>query len=423
MNVMIVGGGGREHALAVKIAENNKVEKLYALPGNAGIAEVASCHPIAATDIGGIVRFALEKRIDFVVVAPDDPLALGAVDRLHEAGIPCFGPTKAAAMIESSKIFSKDLMRKYGIPTAAYQTFDREDAALRYIKGRSFPQVIKADGLALGKGVVIAENFEEARLAVHSMMAEGAFGESGKRVVVEEFLEGPEVTVLAFADGNTVRPMLSSMDHKRAFDGDQGPNTGGMGVVAPNPFYTEEIADRAMREVFLPTLEAMQKEGRPFKGCLYFGLMLTKDGPKVIEYNARFGDPEAQAVLSLLESDLLDILIAVEDERLAEADIRFQGGASCVVVVASGGYPGSYKKGLPIDLGGADREAKIFHSGTSVTDGALTTNGGRVLGVTAVADGLKTAVERAERAASKVRFDGCFFRRDIGRRALEREGV
>jgi phosphoribosylamine--glycine ligase len=422
MNVMIVGSGGREHALAVKIAENKRVEALYALPGNAGIAQVAECHAVAATDIEGLVRFAIEHQIDFAVVAPDDPLALGAVDRLHEAGVPCFGPMKAAAMIESSKIFSKDLMRKYGIPTAAYRTFDDEAEAVCYLSQCAFPQVVKADGLALGKGVVIAANFDEACEAVHCMMTEGAFGESGKRVVIEEFLTGPEVTVLAFTDGHTVRPMISSMDHKRAFDGDQGPNTGGMGVVAPNPFYTEKIAKAAQETIFLPTVAAMNQEGRPFKGCLYFGLMLTAQGPKVIEYNARFGDPEAQAVLSLLESDLMDILIAVEEERLKDADIRFKDGASCVVMVASGGYPGSYKKGLPINLNGADREATVFHSGTAVANGALVTSGGRVLGVTAVAKNLKTAVARATEAAEKVRFEGAFLRHDIGRRALENKG-
>ncbi len=422
MNVLIVGGGGREHALASKIIENKRVTKLYALPGNAGIAEIAECFPIQTTDIDGIVRFAAAHNIEFAVIAPDDPLALGAVDRLHEIGIPCFGPTQRAAMIESSKIFSKGLMRKYGIPTAAYETFDSENDATAYLKCCRFPQVVKADGLALGKGVVIAQNIEEACKAVHAMMADGVFGESGRRVVIEEFLTGPEVTVLTFTDGKSVRPMISSMDHKRALDGDQGPNTGGMGVIAPNPFYTEEIAARAMHEIFIPTIKAMNHEGRPFKGCLYFGLMLTKDGPKVIEYNARFGDPEAQAVLSLLESDLLDILIAVEDERLAEADIRFKGGASCVVMVASGGYPGSYKKGLPIDLTGVGEASRVFHSGTAMKDGQLVTSGGRVLGVTCVADDLKTAVERSTQAAELVRFDGSFFRHDIGRRALESEG-
>ncbi len=419
MNVLLIGGGGREHALAAKIAENKKVSALHALPGNAGIAEVAKCHPIAATDIPGIVRFASEHKIDFAVVAPDDPLALGAVDALNELGIRCFGPRKSAAVIESSKIFAKNLMKKYNIPTAAFEAFDSEAEALSYLSGCAFPQVVKADGLALGKGVEIAQNFEEAQKAVHRMMAEGAFGKSGSRVVIEEFLEGPEVTVLAFTDGKTVRPMISSMDHKRAFDGDLGPNTGGMGVIAPNPFYTDEVSVRAMREIFLPTVRAMNAEGRPFKGCLYFGLMLTKDGPKVIEYNARFGDPEAQAVLSLLESDLLEILMAVEAERLNEADIRFKDGASCVVMVASGGYPGEYQKGLPIELGGAEAEAMVFHSGTARKDGRLVTNGGRVVGVTVVAEDLKTAVERATGAAGRVRFVGAFFRHDIGRRALE----
>ncbi len=419
MNVMIVGSGGREHALAFKIAESPRVTRLYALPGNAGIAQVAECVPIAATDIGGLVRFAVGNGIDFAVVAPDDPLALGAVDALESAGIACFGPSKNAAMIESSKIFSKDLMRKYGIPTAAYRTFDSEATACEYLSGCAFPQVVKADGLALGKGVVIAQDLPEALAAVHAMMAEGAFGDSGRRVVIEEFLTGPEVTVLAFTDGKALVPMVSSMDHKRAFDGDLGPNTGGMGVVAPNPFYTEDTADRAMREIFLPTVDAMNREGRPFKGCLYFGLMLTKDGPRVIEYNARFGDPEAQAVLSLLESDLFEILLAVREERLAGADVRFYDLASCVVMVASGGYPGAYQKGLPIDLGGAEKCATVFHSGTAVKDGRLVTAGGRVLGVACVAEALETAVADATKAAAMVRFDGAFFRHDIGRRALE----
>ena len=424
MKLMVVGGGGREHALIRMLKKNPEVEKIYALPGNGGIAQDAECVNIKATDIEGVARFAAENRIDFAVVAPDDPLAMGCVDRLHALGIPCFGPEARAAEIEASKVFSKRLMQKYGIPTAKCEVFDDAEAALAYVRGTPAPLVVKADGLALGKGVLICKSTREAEEAVRHTMCDHAFGKSGDRVVIEEFLEGPEVSVLAFTDGKAMVPMVSSMDHKRAHDGDTGLNTGGMGTIAPNPFYTAEVAERCMREIFLPTMRAMNAEGRTFKGCLYFGLMLTKDGPKVIEYNCRFGDPETQVVLPLLDTDLLTIMRAVEEERLSEVDMRFKGGAACCVILASGGYPEAYEKGKAIDLGGADALADtwVFHSGTAVKDGQLVTSGGRVLGVTATGDTLKTAIDRAYDAARRVHFDGMFMRSDIGKRALEVEG-
>ena len=424
MKLMVVGGGGREHALIRMLKKNPEAETIYALPGNGGIAQDAQCVDIKATDIDGVARFAAENRIDFAVVAPDDPLAMGCVDRLHELGIPCFGPEARAAEIEASKVFSKRLMQKYGIPTARCEVFDDAEAALAYVRSTPAPLVVKADGLALGKGVLICKNTREAEEAVKHTMCDHAFGKSGDRVVIEEFLEGPEVSVLAFTDGKAMVPMVSSMDHKRAHDGDTGLNTGGMGTIAPNPFYTAEVAERCMREIFLPTMQAMNAEGRTFKGCLYFGLMLTKDGPKVIEYNCRFGDPETQVVLPLLDTDLLTIMRAVEEERLSEVDVRFKGGAACCVILASGGYPEAYEKGKAIDLGGADALADtwVFHSGTAVKDGQLVTNGGRVLGVTATGDTLKTAIDRAYDAARRVHFDGMFMRSDIGKRALEVEG-
>ena len=424
MKLMVVGGGGREHALIRMLKKNPEVEKIYALPGNGGIAQDAQCVNIKATDIDGVARFAAENRIDFAVVAPDDPLAMGCVDRLHALGIPCFGPEARAAEIEASKVFSKRLMQKYGIPTARCEVFDDAEAALAYVRSTPAPLVVKADGLALGKGVLICKSTREAEEAVKHTMCDHAFGKSGDRVVIEEFLEGPEVSVLAFTDGKAMVPMVSSMDHKRAHDGDTGLNTGGMGTIAPNPFYTAEVAERCMREIFLPTMQAMNAEGRTFKGCLYFGLMLTKDGPKVIEYNCRFGDPETQVVLPLLDTDLLTIMRAVEEERLSEVDVRFKGGAACCVILASGGYPEAYEKGKAIDLGGADALADtwVFHSGTAVKDGQLVTNGGRVLGVTATGDTLKTAIDRAYDAARRVHFDGMFMRSDIGKRALEVEG-
>ena len=424
MKLMVVGGGGREHALIRMLKKNPEVEKIYALPGNGGIAQDAECVNIKATDIEGVARFAAENRIDFAVVAPDDPLAMGCVDRLHALGIPCFGPEARAAEIEASKVFSKRLMQKYGIPTAKCEVFDNAEAALAYVRNTPAPLVVKADGLALGKGVLICKSTQEAEEAVRHTMCDHAFGKSGDRVVIEEFLEGPEVSVLAFTDGKAMAPMVSSMDHKRAHDGDTGLNTGGMGAVAPNPFYTPDVAERCMREIFLPTMQAMNAEGRTFKGCLYFGLMLTKDGPKVIEYNCRFGDPETQVVLPLLDTDLLTIMRAVEEERLSEVDVSFKGGAACCVILASGGYPEAYEKGKAIDLGGADalKDTWVFHSGTAVKDGQLVTSGGRVLGVTATGDTLKTAIDRAYDAARRVHFDGMFMRSDIGKRALEVEG-
>ena len=424
MKLMVVGGGGREHALIRMLKKNPEVEMIYALPGNGGIAQDAQCVEIKATDIDGVARFAAENHIDFAVVAPDDPLAMGCVDRLHALGIPCFGPEARAAEIEASKVFSKRLMQKYGIPTAKCEVFDDAEAALAYVRGTPAPLVVKADGLALGKGVLICKSTQEAEEAVKHTMCDHAFGKSGDRVVIEEFLEGPEVSVLAFTDGKAMVPMVSSMDHKRAHDGDTGLNTGGMGTIAPNPFYTAEVAERCMREIFLPTMQAMNAEGRTFKGCLYFGLMLTKDGPKVIEYNCRFGDPETQVVLPLLDTDLLTIMRAVEEERLSEVDVRFKGGAACCVILASGGYPEAYEKGKAIDLGGADalNDTWVFHSGTAVKDGQLVTSGGRVLGVTATGGTLKTAIDRAYDAARRVHFDGMFMRSDIGKRALEVEG-
>ena len=424
MKLMVVGGGGREHALIRMLKKNPEVENIYALPGNGGIAQDAQCVDIKATDIEGVARFAAENRIDFAVVAPDDPLAMGCVDRLHALGIPCFGPEARAAEIEASKVFSKRLMQKYGIPTAKCEVFDDAEAALAYVRSTPAPLVVKADGLALGKGVLICKSTREAEEAVRHTMCDHAFGKSGDRVVIEEFLEGPEVSVLAFTDGKAMVPMVSSMDHKRAHDGDTGLNTGGMGTIAPNPFYTAEVAERCMREIFLPTMQAMNAEGRTFKGCLYFGLMLTKDGPKVIEYNCRFGDPETQVVLPLLDTDLLTIMRAVEEERLSEVDVRFKGGAACCVILASGGYPEAYEKGKAIDLGGADalNDTWVFHSGTAVKDGHLVTSGGRVLGVTATGGTLKTAIDRAYDAARRVHFDGMFMRSDIGKRALEVEG-
>ena len=423
MKVLVVGSGGREHALVRSLMRSPEITALYCAPGNAGIACDAVCLPVKATDIDGMVLAARENGIDFAVVAPDDPLVMGMVDRLEAEGIPCFGPNADAAIIEGSKVFSKGLMKKYGIPTADYEVFDSPEAALGYIKEKGrYPAVVKANGLALGKGVVIAQNEQEAADALHSIMEDKIFGASGNKVVVEEFLTGPEVSVLAFTDGKTIRPMVSSMDHKRALDGDEGLNTGGMGTVAPNPFYTKDIADVCMRDIFLPTVRAMRSEGRPFKGCLYFGLMLTPDGPKVIEYNCRFGDPETQVVLPLLETDLFSVMRAVRDERLAELDIRWKNGAAACVIAASGGYPVSYKKGYAIDgldENGQRPDAEIFHAGTARADGRFVTAGGRVLGVTCTADTLSEALDRSYSAIEKLGFTDMHFRRDIGRRALE----
>lgn len=418
MKILVVGGGGREHAIIKKIKENKTVEKIYVLPGNGGIAADAECVNIAAKDIEKITEFAKSHDIDYAIVAPDDPLVLGCVDRLEAAGIACFGPKANAAVIEGSKVFAKKLMKKYNIPTAAYETFDNIDAALDYIETAPLPLVIKADGLALGKGVVIAETKHDAINAVTDMMQKKVFGNSGDHVVIEEFLEGPEVSVLSFTDGKTVVPMISSMDHKRAGDGDTGLNTGGMGTIAPNPYYTEDIAKQCMETIFLPTIEAMNKEGRTFKGCLYFGLMLTKNGPKVIEYNCRFGDPETQVVLPLLKSDLLTVMQAVTYERLSETAVEFSDKSACCVIAASEGYPKSYDKGFELIIP-EEIADKVYVAGAEITDGKLVTNGGRVLGCTAVADDLKTAVGEAYKLIDKVRFANKYYRHDIGQRALK----
>ncbi|MBQ4062597.1 MAG: phosphoribosylamine--glycine ligase [Christensenellaceae bacterium] len=418
MKVMVIGGGGREHAIIKALKKSSKIDKIYALPGNGGIAADAECVNIGAKDIDGAVKFAVENGIGFAVVAPDDPLVLGMVDALEEKGIPCFGPEAKAAAIEGSKVFSKNLMKKYGIPTAEYEVFTEMDKALEYLKTAPIPTVIKADGLALGKGVIIAETRDEAYAAVKSMMQDKVFGESGSRVVIEEFLEGPEVSVLSFTDGKTVVPMISSMDHKRALDGDKGLNTGGMGTIAPNPFYTEDIAKECMEKIFLPTVNAMNAEGRTFKGCLYFGLMITKDGPKVIEYNCRFGDPETQVVLPLLQSDLFDIMLAVREGRLSDAEVKFLDKSACCVIVASGGYPEKYKKGCEMTVGDLNG-AEAYVAGALLKDGKLYTNGGRVLGVTAVGDTLEKAVKAAYASVENVSFEGAFYRHDIGARALK----
>lgn len=417
MNILVVGGGGREHAIIKKLRENQTITKLYALPGNGGIAADAECVSIGAKDLDGIVRFATEHAIDYAVVAPDDPLVLGAVDMLEQAGIPCFGPTRSAAAIEGSKIFAKNLMKKYRIPTAAYAVFDKMETALAYLETAPLPTVIKADGLALGKGVVIAETKEEAVAAVRSMMEDKVFGESGSRVVIEEFLSGPEVSVLAFTDGKTVVPMVSSMDHKRALDGDLGLNTGGMGTIAPNPFYTKEIAAHCMETIFKPTINAMRAEGRTFRGCLYFGLMLTADGPKVIEYNCRFGDPETQVVLPLLKSDLLEIMQATTNGTLSSEMVKFSDGCAACVVMASGGYPKSYPSGYPIDIP-AELLDSVYVAGAKLEDGRLKTAGGRVLGVCATGETLKDALKAAYQKAERIHFKDAHYRRDIGAKAL-----
>lgn len=418
MDILVVGGGGREHAVIKALSKSRRSGKIYALPGNGGIAEDAECIPVKATDIEGIVRVAREKKVDFAVVTPDDPLVLGCVDALEAAGIPCFGPTKDAAAIEGSKVFSKELMKKYGIPTAKSETFSEPEAAVAYLKSAPYPAVIKADGLALGKGVVIAQNFEEAEAAVKNMMVDHVFGASGSRILVEEFLTGPEVSVLSFTDGNIVVPMLSSMDHKRAKDGDEGLNTGGMGTVAPNPYYTEEVAKECMEQIFLPTIRAMKAEGRTFKGCLYFGLMLTKDGPKVIEYNCRFGDPETQVVLPLLVSDLLEIMLAVRGGTLREDMVRFREGAACCVVLASEGYPQKYETGFEITLPVCGANEDIYIAGAKRESDKLVTSGGRVLGAVATAEDLKSAVEAAYALARRISFQNAYMRHDIGKRAL-----
>ena len=419
MKILVIGSGGREHAIVRKLKESPQVEALYCAPGNGGISRDAECFPVNAMDKEGMLALAREKAVDLVFVAPDDPLAAGMVDTLEAAGFPCFGPNAKAAEIESSKVFSKNLMKQYHIPTAGYEVFSDPAAALEYIKAQgTYPAVIKADGLALGKGVIIAQNEEEAKAGLHSIMEDKIFGESGSQVVVEEFLTGPEVSVLAFTDGKTLRPMVSSMDHKRAYDGDKGPNTGGMGTISPNPFYTEEVAQECMEKIFLPTMNAMNAEGRPFKGCLYFGLMLTPQGPKVIEYNSRFGDPETQVVLPRLETDFAEIVKAVAEERLADLDIQWSQKASACVVMASGGYPGSYPKGLEIhglDEHGQVEGVTVYHAGTKWEEGKFLTNGGRVLGITALGATLEEALDRAYAGVEKISFEGAMYRRDIGR--------
>ena len=418
MKILVVGGGGREHAIIKKLKENPSVEQIFALPGNGGIAADATCVNIGATDIAGITAFAREQKVDYAVVAPDDPLVLGAVDALEAVGIPCFGPRANAAIIEGSKVFAKNLMKKYGIPTARYEVFDSMDAALAYLENSPIPTVIKADGLALGKGVIIAQTREEARAAVRDMMEGHVFGKSGDHVVIEEFLTGPEVSVLAFTDGKVVKPMVSSMDHKRVGDNDTGLNTGGMGTVAPNPCYTDAVAQRCMDEIFLPTIAAMNAEGRTFKGCLYFGLMITADGPKVIEYNCRFGDPETQVVLPLLESDLLTIMQATTNGTLAETEVCFSHKHACCVILASSGYPTAYKKGFEITMT-PEAAAHTYVAGAKLENGKLVTSGGRVTGTTAIADTLADAVAEAYRLSDGVRFEGAYRRSDIGRRALQ----
>ncbi len=416
MKVLVVGGGGREHAICWKLAQSPDVTELYCAPGNAGIAQIATCLPVSATDVEGMVACAKENNIDFVMVAPDDPLALGMVDALEAAGIRAFGPHKDAAIIEASKAFSKELMKKYNIPTAKYATFTDLDAATAYIQEQGAPIVVKADGLALGKGVTVAQTVEEALSALNDMMVEGKFGSAGGTVVIEECMTGPEVSVLAFTDGKTVKPMISSQDHKRAYDGDRGPNTGGMGAIAPSPNYTPEIAQRCMKEIFQPTIDALNAEGRTFKGVLYFGLMLTPTGPKVVEYNARFGDPETQPVLSLLDSDLFQIFNACIDGTLDQVEIKWKDAAACCLVLASGGYPVSYKKGYPISGLDQVKGAMVFHAGTKLNEqGQFVNNGGRVLGVTAVAPTLKEAIDGAYAAAKPITWQDMHFRTDIGR--------
>ena len=416
MKILVVGGGGREHAIIKKLKESEKVEKIYAAPGNGGIARDAEIVNISAEEKEKMVEFAVSNGIDYCVVAPDNPLVDGFVDALEDAGIKCFGPKANAAIIEGSKVFSKDLMKKYNIPTAQYETFNNKEKALEYVNNCAIPVVVKADGLALGKGVIIAMTRDEAVDAVKSIMEDKVFGASGNNIVIEEFLTGPEVSVLSFTDGKTVVPMVSSMDHKRALDNDEGLNTGGMGTIAPNPYYTEEVAKQCMEKIFVPTIEAMNKEGRTFKGCLYFGLMITKDGPKVIEYNCRFGDPETQVVLPLLETDLLEVMMATTEERLSEIEVKFKDASACCVVMASKGYPQSYEKGYEITM---PEDKNIYVAGAKLEDGKLLTSGGRVLGVTAVGNTLKEAIENAYSDVELVHFDNKFYRKDIGKKAME----
>lgn len=422
MKVLVVGGGGREHALVRKIKESKKVDEIFCTPGNGGISYDAKCFDVAATDIDGVVNLAKEIKADLVVVAPDDPLVAGMVDALNEAGFKTFGPRANAAIIEGSKVFSKELMQKYNIPTAEYKVFDNAEETIEYIKERNeFPTVIKADGLALGKGVIIPENLDDAIAGVKEIMEDKIFGASGNNIVVEEFLTGPEVSVLAFTDGKCVKPMVSSMDHKRALDGDKGLNTGGMGTVSPNPYYTQEVAKECMDKIFMPTINAMNNEGRTFKGCLYFGLMITPKGPKVIEYNCRFGDPETQVVLPRLKTDIVDIFEAIDNETLSDLDVEWSDDACACVIMASGGYPKSYPKGIEITglSNGQLDGVTVYHAGTKLQDNKLVTSGGRVLGVTALGDTLENALKKSYDAVEKIHFEGAHYRRDIGKRALE----
>jgi phosphoribosylamine--glycine ligase len=414
MKIMVIGGGGREHAIIKKLKESKKVSEIFALPGNGGIAKDALCVPIGAKEIDKIVAFAMENSIDYAIVTPDDPLVMGLVDALEEKRIPCFGPNKKAAILEGSKVFSKHLMKKYNIPTANYETFNDIDSALEYVKNANLPIVVKADGLALGKGVIIANTQKEASDAIYSMMQDNCFGESGKNIVVEEFLQGPEVSVLAFTDGKTIVPMVSAMDHKRALDGDKGLNTGGMGTIAPNPYYTDEIALECMEKIFVPTINAMENEGRLFKGCLFFGLMITKKGVKVIEYNCRFGDPETQVVIPLIESDLLEIMQATTFGTLDKVEVKFSQKSACCIIMASDGYPVSYKKGYEINMQ-KDLDALVFVAGANLDNGKLITSGGRVLGVTAICDTLNTAIEKAYKEVNKISFANAYYRKDIGK--------
>ena len=422
MKVLVVGGGGREHALVRKIKESKKVDEIFCTPRNGGISYDAKCFDVAATDIEGVVNLAKEIKADLVVVAPDDPLVAGMVDALNEAGFKTFGPRANAAIIEGSKVFSKELMQKYNIPTAEYKVFDNAEEAIDYIKERNeFPTVIKADGLALGKGVIIPENLDDAIAGVKEIMEDKIFGASGNNIVVEEFLTGPEVSVLAFTDGKCVKPMVSSMDHKRALDGDKGLNTGGMGTVSPNPYYTQDVAKECMDKIFIPTINAMNNEGRTFKGCLYFGLMITPKGPKVIEYNCRFGDPETQVVLPRLKTDIVDIFEAIDNETLSDLDVEWSDDACACVIMASGGYPKSYPKGIEITglSNGQLDGVTVYHAGTKLQDNKLVTSGGRVLGVTALGDTLENALKKSYDAVEKIHFEGAHYRRDIGKRALE----
>ena len=420
MKILVVGGGGREHAIIKKLKESKRADKIYAAPGNGGISRDAECVPISPSEVDGLVSFAVREGVDFAVIAPEDPLVRGAVDKFAAAGIPAFGPTADAAQLEGSKIFAKNFMKRHSIPTASFAEFADADAAIAYLERSAFPAVIKADGLAAGKGVIIAGDFAEAKDAVLSMMEDGAFGDSGRRVVIEDYMEGPEVSVLAFCDGEHVFPMVSSMDHKRAHDGDAGPNTGGMGTVAPNPFYTDSVADECMEKIFMPTVLGMKEEGRPFRGCLYFGLMITKNGPVVIEYNCRFGDPETQVVLPLLDCDLLDVMEKAATGTLTEDDVRIRDGYACCVIMAHNGYPGKYESGFEITIPD-DIENSVYVAGGKLEDGKLISGGGRVLGVTATGSSLEEAVSGAYEKVSRITFPNSFYRRDIGKRALSAE--